>query len=198
MTPTRVPARWSHFLHLQPYRRGNSPEGIRLAANAPAGRRAIDLDFQPSRSGALLNTHWAHPKREGFRHTTGRRAGRVPHLPFRLLRTSTALRLQTRDGYRIQTAHSAIWDASRHRVRIEAEMKAVPSLAALRRLAAYAEAYYGADWQQWVQVKMLASFRWRTTLRRAKRAGFITFLIGLHDRDVDPNTLPDYVDHYRW
>lgn len=196
MTTPYVPTRWNHFTHLLPYRRGNSPEGIRYAAEHPGhtGRRAIDLDFQPSRGGTLLNTHWAHPKVEEFRFTSGPRAGRVPRVPFRLMRARTALGLRTRDGYAIQTAHAAIVLAAHDRVRVEAEMKGVPTVAALEQLAADAKAYYGDDWQQFVQVKMLAAFRWRTTLRRAKRAGFTTFLIGFRG---DPAALPSYVDHYR-
>lgn len=197
MTATYVPDRWNHFLHLTPYRRGNSPAGIAIAADRPGrpSRRAIDLDFHMSRDGFFLNTHWASPEVEGFRYTVGRKAGRVCRTPFRLLSARTALSLVTTDGYRIQTAGSALWLAAQARVRVEVEMKATPSRRALRRLAATAERYYGPDWQEWVQVKMLARFWWRTTLRRAKAAGFTTFLIGFGAGD--PTTLPAYVDHYR-
>lgn len=195
MTATPVPREWNTFAHLSPYRYNNSAEGIRTLRRAPGYRRAIDLDFQMSRDGIFLNTHWHHPSVEGFRFTSGRRKGQVPRAPFRLMRARTATRLRTDDGYMIQTAYAAIYYASAHRIRVEAEMKAVPSQKALDRLAALSESFYGPDWRQRVQVKMLRRFRWRTALRRAKRAGFITFLIGFGDGD--PATLPDYVDHYR-
>lgn len=195
MSATYVPAHWNNFVHLAPYRRNNSLDGIRYAAavHLKSGR-AIDLDMQLSRGGTFLNTHWATPAIEGFRYTTGKHAGKVCRIPFGLMSARLACSLRTEDGYGIQTGGHALARAAERRVRVEVELKAVPSLADMQRLAAVAEAYYGPDWQQWVQVKMLARFRWRTALRRAKRAGFITFLIGFKG---DPSTLPAYIDHYR-
>lgn len=189
---TRVPARWNHFQHLQPYRRGNSPEGIRKASQRPGVARAIDLDFQMSRDDIFLNTHWHTPEREGFRYLDGK--GAVCRRRFARMPARVAVTLRTLDGYTIQTGGTALRLAAEGRVRVEAELKAVPSQRALERLADTAKAYYGDDWQQWVQIKMLAAFPWRTALKRAHRAGFITFVIGYSG---DPAALPAYVDHYR-
>jgi hypothetical protein len=132
------------------------------------------------------------PANEGFRHLDGR--GSTARRRFDRMPARVAVTLRTPDGYVIQTAGLALWRASRALVRVEVELKALPSQRALERLADTAKAYYGDDWRQWVQIKMLTRFRWKTALKRAHRAGFVTFLIGFHG---DPATLPAYVDHYR-
>lgn len=176
------------ILHINdPYAEGNDDQG--LAAAAVRGLW-IDRDLQRDIRGVFIGTHWGRPSREGFR-LRGRRVTGY----FRMMPYSRIAKLRTRDGHRIQTAGHAIREAKRLGVPgIEFELKFVPTLRALKRLAKVAAEEYGANWEARIQIKMLSGFRWRLALWRAKRAGFVTTLIRFGG---DPARLPKYVDHYR-
>lgn len=182
-----VPSKWNNFLHLKPYRRGNSWQGIRLAS---IGTNAIDLDWHRSKDGIFVNTHWRWLFRERFKYTEASVAAGIPRskvgkvcrrrvdaLPWAVLET-----LKTDDGYVLQNAGTALGRAAARRVRVECELKFTPTSKQLDRLARAAQAAYGGDWRDWVQVKRLTNLRgWRLTIERAKAAGFVTFAINVRN-----------------
>lgn len=191
-------ANWPIF-HITPYRKNNSPAGIRAAAKA--GRR-IDLDAHITKDGRWANIHWARPGREGFRYTAasvaagvpkwkqGRLVGaRVEDLTWAVVRT-----LRTREGDRIQGMGAALRLAAMLGVDVEVEPKGTPTLAQFKNLARVAVSAYGPLWRRHVLIKRLVLFvGWRTCLKRAKDATFPTMAI----RVRYPRSLPKYVDHYR-
>jgi hypothetical protein len=187
MSARRVPARWSVFKHLKPYRLGNSPRGIALAAaEDDPDHRALDIDVNMTADGIGAATHWNRLSIERWRYTEASvragipasKVGKVCHrkvsdLPWKVVRT-----LRTRDGYRIYTVGYMLNRAAKVGVRIELEPKGTPSIKWFQHVARIAKRLHGADWRERVQVKRLAVLRgWRTCLNRAAAAGFYVFVL---------------------
>lgn len=198
------------FTHIDdPYRKGNSPIGIHIAARTDHRIDIDENDTAPDEDDVvtMANSHWDWLAREKFRYTAesvkvakklgirGVRAGRIclrriSKTPWELVRT-----LKTKDGYRIQSIAAALQLCHELGNTVEVEFKGTPSMATVYRLAAIAQNLWGDQWQRAVQVKRLTNKAgWQTTLRRSKHAGFTTIAIDYHGRVED---LPDYVDHYR-
>lgn len=194
-----VPAKWNDFLHKLPYYKGNSFEAIDEAAAKGLG---IDIDLNMSRDAIFMATHYKSLWIEKYRYTeesvkvgicTKAQVGTVCRKKTTQLTAHQIGTLRTADGYGIITAGAAIRHARLKKVRIEFELKFLPTLAMLHRLAGRAREAWGTGWKTKVQVKMLPNFPWRRGLKRAKKSGFITFRL----RCKTLRFMPWYVDFCR-
>ncbi len=105
-----------------PYPFENSRRGLEHAARV--GANAIDHDYQCSREGILINTHWAHPLRHGFVDPWGEIS---PAATISDLTVQEIGRLKARrGGYRIRTIGQDLEDAAYLDVAICAEVKVDP------------------------------------------------------------------------
>lgn len=176
--------------HETPYRKGNSPEGIRRAAEAD---RPIDLDGHVTKDGIWANIHAGRPGREGFRYTAASVKAGVPKWKLNRLvgarveamSWAVVSTLETRGGDTIQTMGAAIRLAASLDVDTEIEPKGVPSVQAFINLRDVAEEAYGDGWRRHLLVKRLVNLPgWRTCLNRAKGRSIPTMAInvGSHRR----------------
>jgi hypothetical protein len=195
---------WLPMFHVGkgiPYHVGNSVHALNVAASG--GYDSVDLDFQVTEPDPLcvvcekgtcvghpVNTHWLRPLlRDGFTdpaHKMGR---------FRRVDDMTraeALRLITRDGYRIHTAHRMFREAADRDLRVAAELKhprfAIPAVMDTLMDAVRAS---GAR----VRVMKLSDgSRALATLKAAKRAGADTIVIA---RGPIPAEWRPWIDYER-
>lgn len=196
-----VPPKWNNILHKQPYYKGNSYRGIDEAA---LNGKGIDIDVNCSKDRIFMATHWAGLWVEKFRWTeesfelgicTKDQIGDVCNKKVNQLTAHQISTLRTADGYGIVTAGSIVRYAKTKRVRVEFDLKFTPTVVMLNRLATACRTAHGTDWRRRVQIKTVKTFLWRTSLLRAKRAGFITFLLRVTPSNL--NKLPWYVDFAR-
>lgn len=202
----RLTGKWNVFSHFKPYRKNNSPWGIRESAKT---KKRIDLDFQETLDEIWAWTHWGRLWIEGFRYTEaslavakkygikGVKVGKVCRRTVKTTPYALIATLKTKDGHTIGTAGEALELAASLDVQVEVECKGNPSVAMFTRLKNRAKKEYGEDrWQKMVQVKRLWSIKgWSQCLHRASNAGFTTILINY--KGVRPGSLPTWVKWYR-
>lgn len=191
----RLPLRRRPFTHLDDYAANNSAVGRR---DAIRGSRRIDRDLQVSRDRVGINTHWPHPKIEGFalNHI-------VPKRPFRRLPWATISRLRSPAGYAIDSMANALTlDAKAGMAEVEIDAKDdrrledtawwIPLRAHCRTL----EAEYGMT----VIVKTASNLGGRRRagrrMRAAHKAGFTTLLLTRGNRKMH-RRFKQYIDDVR-
>lgn len=189
--PKRVPAKWAGFLHLTPYRKSNSIQGLETAARR--GKDAIDLDWRVGIDGALHNTHWERPMmKDGFYDPLAQVPRRTP---VEQMTRDQVRRLRTRDGYAINGPRVMLTKAAELGLRVEFEAKDSPGFAdpavwsRLRRIVDET----GVE----VQVKTISNNGDALTrLKRAKAAMFTTILLPRGSRRI-PRSWQPFVDYVR-
>lgn len=163
----KIPGKWAKFAHLSPYAFSNSVAGLRKARRL--GYRAIDLDFQVTRDGVVICTHWGD---------TREFAG--PLRRFDEMTWQQVRKLRAKKGrYRVRSAAFMIGAAERNgftRIEFEAKSNGLAGRAGVerfKRIKRRADAV-GID----VQVKTLTSIPGaRKRLAAAREAGLTTIVL---------------------
>lgn len=188
----RVPARKVGHLTKPGYRAGNSVEGNKHAADE--GATWIDSDWQRTKDGVDINTHWPLPCHEGFLLKHDRRR-------WSDLTWAEVQELESHDGYKIRTMRQAFEDAKERGQRVEAEAKFQCAPDDCQRLAQAALEVYGPGWRSHVWVKTLTTLPggYRAAVMRlhaASFAGFTTLLL-VRLRARFRRTFSPYIDYVR-
>ncbi len=189
--PVKAPRRAPHrrFLHLADYALNDSTAGVLLAKQLRY--RWIDLNFQVTRDGVIVCTHWSQPLRHGWRDPLGKldRNTRVWQMTWAEVR-----RLRHRSGRRIYTGLGILRYAARHGVGVEFEVKPSPGFkvpstwAMIRRVADETD----LD----IEVKAIHNLGDAGLyLKRAHEAGFTTIVLPRGTRRISTTWWPflDYV-----
>lgn len=206
-----APKSWARFEHEDGSHKPleNSRAGIIKAEHGP---RRIDLDSNCTLAvrgvRTIANTHYPllsrdfvwTKKSEQVAHRLGIHgvvagkpaSARVPKIPWALVAT-----VVSKEGrHPIFSMASQITYAAKRGVDIEHEPKDVPTVGEFLRMVAAAAKSYGEHWTTHYVVKRLVTLPgWESCLAHAKEAGIQTIVIGIGD--MDPKTLPEYVDYYR-
>lgn len=168
VSPRAVPGKWAKFAHLSPYAKNNSVMGL-LAAKK-LRYTAIDLDFQVTKDGVLINTHWGDT-----------REFKGPRRKFADMTWREVSKLRAKKGgYRIRTAAAMLALAKKHgftRVEFEAKgshgFEGPAGVRRFKRVKARAESL-GID----VEVKTLSNIgRSVKRLAAAHEAGLTTIVL---------------------
>jgi glycerophosphoryl diester phosphodiesterase len=195
----RIPSKYNHFVHIDPYYKGNSLRGVRKAAKRRGSARAIDLDFHVTKDGVWVNTHWGQPLLYGFRDPLGK-IKKTAHIAD--LTWAQVKRLEAgsrKHPYRIQRAEAILALAARLGVRVEIEVKSDRAFNRPEAWATFAAipAVQALNKRGLLMVKTLdnigAPYK---RLRQAHAHGFTTLILVRRGIPADKKNV-DYITYWR-
>lgn len=190
--PKQTPARWRKFAHLSPYYRNNSLRGIHEAKKL--GYSAIDLDWNVTKDGEPVCTHWDRPLKHGFidpqkRIPSSRKVSEMT--------LAEVMRLRSKKGsYRIKPVDPIFKHAAKYGLRVEFEAK---TGIGFYHVSTFAKVKKAADKHGvHVQVKTLSTLRGAPRrLRAAKEAGLTTIILPRGSRRLKKKDYWGVADYVR-